>query len=149
MQYLRLFLSIITILVINTFSFSKNVDDKKVVFGKASFYAKSLNNHRTASGERHRSDSLVCAHKSYPFGTLLKVTNLRNGQEVVVKVNDRGPFIKGRIVDLSYRAAKEIGMLNAGVVEVKVEIYQPQEKNPFRNDSTIIINSPIGSIPLN
>jgi rare lipoprotein A len=80
---------------------------------------------------------MVCAHKSYPFGTLLKVTNLRNGEEVIVKVNDRGPFVKGRIVDLSYGAAKKIGIISAGIVEVKVEVYNPSVKNPFEVDSTV------------
>jgi rare lipoprotein A len=116
-----------------------------IVYGKASYYAKSLNNRFTASGERHRSDSLVCAHKSFPFGTLLKVTNLRNGQEVIVKVNDRGPFIKGRIIDLSFRAAKDIGMLSSGVVEVKVEVFHPNENNPFETDSTSTTNAQTGS----
>jgi rare lipoprotein A len=112
-------------------------DGTKVAFGKASYYSKGANRHLTASGERHYSDSMVCAHKSYPFGTLLKVTNLRNGEEVIVKVNDRGPFVKGRIVDLSYGAAKKIGIISAGIVEVKVEVYNPSVKNPFEVDSTV------------
>jgi len=111
-------------------------DGVNVVYGKASYYGKGANRHLTASGERHYSDSMVCAHKSYPFGTLLKVTNLRNGEEVIVKVNDRGPFVKGRIVDLSYGAAKKIGIISAGIVEVKVEVYHPTENNPFESDST-------------
>jgi rare lipoprotein A len=111
-------------------------DGTTVAYGKASYYGKGANRHFTASGERHYSDSMVCAHKSYPFGTLLKVTNLRNGEEVIVKVNDRGPFVKGRIIDLSYGAAKKIGLVPAGIVEVKVEVYHPSENNPFNSDST-------------
>jgi rare lipoprotein A len=122
-----------------------NDGDKHIVYGKASYYGKSSNRRVTASGERHYSDSMVCAHKSYPFGTLLKVTNLRNGEEVIVKVNDRGPFVKGRIVDLSYGAAKKIGIVPAGIVEVKVEVYFPQESNPFNNDTLNTKPSMIGA----
>ena len=68
-------------------------------------------------------DSLTCAHRTYPFGTLLKVTNLNNGKTVVVRVTDRGPFAKGRIIDLSYAAAKQLDMLFAGVATVTVERY--------------------------
>lgn len=100
----------------------------EAAYGKASYYSRSANRHLTSSGERHYSDSMVCAHKYAPFGTLLKVTNLRNGKEVVVKVNDRGPFVKGRLVDVSHGAARELGMLSAGVVEVKVEMYDPNKQ---------------------
>ena len=116
-----------------------------VAFGKASYYGKGANRRFTASGERHYSDSMVCAHKSYPFGTLLKVTNLRNGEEVIVKVNDRGPFVKGRIIDLSYGAAKKIGLVPTGIVEVKVEVFHPNENNPFETDSTSTTNAQTGS----
>ncbi len=89
--------------------------------GKATFYSKRASGARTANGERLHHDSMTCAHRSYPFGTLLRVTNTMNGKEVVVRVNDRGPFIKGRIIDLSWGAAKAIGMLTAGVAPVLVE----------------------------
>lgn len=89
--------------------------------GKASYYAKRATGARTANGERLHHDSLTCAHKRYPFGTLLKVTNLKNNKTVVVRVNDRGPFVRGRIIDLSYGAAREIGLLSAGIVPVEVE----------------------------
>ena len=90
--------------------------------GKASFYAKRATGSRTASGERLHHDSMTCAHRSYPFGTLLKVTNVLNGSQVVVRVNDRGPFRRGRIIDLSWGAAKAIGMISHGVVPVTVEL---------------------------
>jgi rare lipoprotein A len=89
--------------------------------GKASYYSKRATGARTSSGEKLHHDSLTCAHRTYPFGTLLKVTNPGNGKSVVVKVTDRGPFRKGRIIDLSYRAAKEIEMLGQGVAMVAVE----------------------------
>ena len=89
--------------------------------GKASYYSKRATGARTASGERLHHDSMTCAHRTYPFGTLLKVTNPNNGSSVVVRVTDRGPFGHGRIIDLSYGAAKELGMLACGVATVIVE----------------------------
>ena len=90
--------------------------------GKASYYSKKATGARTSSGERLHHDSLTCAHRTYPFGTMLKVTNPKNGKSVVVKVTDRGPFGRGRIIDLSWRAAKELGMLAQGVAMVLVEV---------------------------
>jgi len=88
--------------------------------GKASYYAKGFNGRRTASGERLHPDSLTCAHRTYPFGTKLRVMNPANGRNVVVRVTDRGPFIRGRIIDLSWRAAKELGIIAKGVAMVIV-----------------------------
>ncbi len=141
MSILKFFSFFIVFSIVSFCTLAGANDGVKVAFGKASYYSKSANRHLTASGERHYSDSMVCAHKSYPFGTLLKVTNLRNGEEVIVKVNDRGPFVKGRIIDLSFGAAKKIGIIAAGIVEVKVEVYNPNEKNPFKVDSTSTPNS--------
>lgn len=90
--------------------------------GKASYYSKRATGARTASGARVHHDSMTCAHKYYPFGTMLKVTNLSNKKSVVVKVTDRGPFAKGRIIDLSWGAAKAIGMLSQGIAPVMVEV---------------------------
>lgn len=89
--------------------------------GKASYYSKRATGARSASGQRIHHDSLTCAHRFYPFGTHLKVTNLSNGKSTIVKVIDRGPFGRGRIIDLSWKAAKEIGMIAQGVASVKVE----------------------------
>jgi len=101
--------------------------------GKASFYSKRATGSRTANGERLHHDSLTCAHRKYPFGTLLKVTNVINGKQVVVRVNDRGPYRKGRIIDLSWGAAQAIGMISQGIVPVTVE--KLNETNvPFRFD---------------
>ncbi len=88
--------------------------------GKASFYSRQATGARTSSGERLHHRDFTCAHRTHPFGTLLKVKNLNNGKEVVVRVNDRGPFGRGRIVDLSWGAAKALGMLSQGVVAVEV-----------------------------
>jgi len=88
--------------------------------GKASFYSKKFTGRKTANGERLHHDSLTCAHKTYPFGTLLKVTNPENGVHVIVRVTDRGPYVKGRIIDLSVRAAKELGIIAQGIAPVIV-----------------------------
>ncbi|NPD53642.1 septal ring lytic transglycosylase RlpA family protein [Prevotella sp. PTAC] len=88
--------------------------------GKASYYSKRATGARTSSGERLHHDSLTCAHRTHPFGTRLKVTNPANGKSVIVRVTDRGPFGRGRIIDLSWRAAKELGILVQGVAMVSV-----------------------------
>jgi len=99
--------------------------------GKASFYSKRATGARTANGERLHHDSMTCAHKTYPFGTILRVTNLSNGKDVVVRVTDRGPYRKGRIIDLSWGAAKAIGMISQGVTQVIVERL-PQATIPYK-----------------
>jgi rare lipoprotein A len=88
--------------------------------GKASFYANEFNGRKTASGEKFRNSKLTAAHKTLPFGTKVKVTNLKNGKSVKVKINDRGPFVAGRIIDLSKKAAKKIDMVKEGVGNVKI-----------------------------
>jgi len=93
--------------------------------GKASFYAKRFTGRLTASGERLHHDSLTCAHRTYPFGTMLKVTNPANNKHVIVRVTDRGPYVKGRIIDLSIRAAQELGIIAQGIAPVIVERYNP------------------------
>ena len=99
--------------------------------GLATFYGKKFNNRRTASGEIYRKDSMVCAHRTYAFGTLLRVRCVDNNKEVTVRVIDRGPFRKKRIIDLSYAAAKELDMIRQGVA--KVEIYE-------QKDSLLVVN---------
>jgi peptidoglycan lytic transglycosylase len=77
---------------------------------------------RTASGERFDPAALTAAHRELPFGTRLRVTNLDNGRSVTVRINDRGPFAQGRILDLSFAAARELGMLRSGVARVRIEV---------------------------
>lgn len=91
--------------------------------GMASYYGKNdgYNGARTASGERYDRDSLTAAHRSLPFGTQVRVTNLRNGRSVIVRINNRGPFIRGRIIDVSYAAARELGFVDRGVTQVRVD----------------------------
>ena len=88
--------------------------------GKASYYSDNLSGHKTANGEKYRPSEYTAAHKKLPFGTKVKVTNITNGKSVTVRINDRGPFVAGRIIDLSKVAAKEIGLLSAGVAKVKI-----------------------------
>ena len=90
--------------------------------GIASYYSKGLHGSRTASGERHNRHEMVAAHRSLPFGTKVKVTNLSNGKEVVVKINDRGPFTKGRVIDLSYGAFSKIENPGKGLTKLKLEV---------------------------
>ncbi|MFM2224437.1 MAG: hypothetical protein RJA07_639 [Bacteroidota bacterium] len=90
--------------------------------GIASYYSKQSNGARTASGKILYSDSLVCAHRTLPFGTKIKVTNSKTGKSIIVKVIDRGPFGKGRVVDLSYAAADSLGILRSGLSKVEVYI---------------------------
>jgi len=90
--------------------------------GVASWYGKKFHGRKTASGEKFDMYKLTAAHRSLPFGTKVKVKNLDNGKEVVVRINDRGPFKKGRIIDLSYAAAKKVGMIRAGCARVRITV---------------------------
>jgi len=89
--------------------------------GLASYYARSLQGRRTASGGRYDGRAMTCAHRTHPFGTLLRVTDLENGRSVNVRVTDRGPFAPGRVIDLSLAAARLLGILERGVARVRVE----------------------------
>jgi len=90
--------------------------------GKASFYSDKFHGRETASGEKYDMYALTAAHLSLPFGTQVKVTNLWNGKSVIVRINDRGPFAEGRIIDVSKQAAVDLQMVVAGVVDVEVEV---------------------------
>jgi rare lipoprotein A len=90
--------------------------------GIASFYGRDFHGRPTATGERFNSEAMTAAHRSLPFGTRVRVTNTRNGRSVVVRINDRGPYIRGRVIDLSTGAARIIGMIGSGVAPVKIEV---------------------------
>ena len=91
-------------------------------YGKASFYSvKSNKGTVTASGEKLSDTKLTAAHRTLPFGTMVKVTNLSNGRSTVVKITDKGPFISGRVIDVSVAAAKSLGFVEKGVTKVKLE----------------------------
>lgn len=89
--------------------------------GQASWYGAKHQGKPTASGERFDQNALTAAHRQLPFGTRVQVTHLGNGRQVTVRINDRGPFTKGRIIDLSRRAAEQLGMLRQGVAPVRIE----------------------------
>jgi len=90
--------------------------------GVASYYAGSWHGRRTASGERFDMHELTAAHRTLPFGTRVRVTNLNNGREVIVRINDRGPWKKKRVIDVSYAAARKLGMIGPGTAKVRLDI---------------------------
>lgn len=95
--------------------------------GKASFYADKFEGRTTASGEKYRHNKLTAAHRTLPFGTEVKVTNLSNNKSVTVRVNDRGPFVKGRIIDLSKSAAQKLNFIRQGTADVRLEIVSVED----------------------
>lgn len=92
--------------------------------GQASFYAMKYHYKKTASGERLDQHAFTAAHKILAFGTKVKVTNLKNGKSVFVKINDRGPFVKGRVIDLTQAAFRKIGNMESGVINVNIEVVE-------------------------
>ena len=98
--------------------------------GLASYYGPGFNGKRTAGGERFNMHALTAAHRTIPFGTMVKVTNLANGKSVAVRITDRGPFVGGRIIDLSRAAARAIDMIGPGTAKVRVTVMRPPEKVP-------------------
>jgi len=104
-------------------STTSSVENKgKIIYMVSSYYGTKFHGRQTSNGEIFDMYKLTCAHKTLPFNTKLKVTNEDNGKYVIVRVNDRGPFIQGRDLDLSYAAAREIDLIAEGVKKVKVEI---------------------------
>ena len=112
----RLFATTLALLTLATGCASSTSD------GLASYYADKYQGHKTASGERFDTARLTAAHRTLPFGTKVRVTNLDNGRSVVVRLNDRGPVVSGRVIDMSPAAAKQLDMLRAGVARVKLEV---------------------------
>lgn len=90
--------------------------------GSASYYAAKFNGRRTASGERFDNNEMTAAHRTLPFGSLVRVTNPANGRSVVVRINDRGPFTRGRLIDVSRAAAEELGMVARGHADVELAL---------------------------
>jgi rare lipoprotein A len=97
----------------------------KKVYNKASYYLRAFHGRKTANGEFYNKNDFTCAHRYYRFNTLLKITNIRNNKSVIVRVNDRGPFSKKRIIDLSEAAAHSIDMIQRGVIAVKITMIHP------------------------
>jgi|Deesub1362A_J573_1020465.scaffolds.fasta_scaffold00004_164 rare lipoprotein A len=142
----RYLLFVLTLLLISACATTGYDGSRRKGYAIASWYGPGFHGKLTASGERYNMYALTCAHKSLPFGTKLKVTNVVNGKSTVVVVNDRGPFVRGRDLDLSYAAAKKIGLIGPGTAKVKVEYlgridryrkyvkrasYNPAKKGPF------------------
>jgi len=109
---------------------------KHTLTGQASYYGSQYTTKRhTANGDVFNKNAYTAAHKTLPFGTIVKVTNLRNNKTVTVKINDRGPFVKGRVIDLTPVAARDINMIKSGTVPVKLKIVsmpQPTKKKRKR-----------------
>lgn len=102
--------------------------------GRASYYADEFNGRKTSNGEVFDMNELTAAHRSLPFHTKVKVTNLDNGRSVTVRINDRGPFVEGRIIDLSLAGAKAIGMVGTGTAPVRLEVVEfgPDTSKPAK-----------------
>ena len=111
------------ILTIICFCLAVAASAQDTIRGNASYYADKFHGRRMAGGGRYHKDSMTCAHLKFPFGTMLKVRNPKNGKEVVVKVTDRGPFTKRFIIDLSRAAATELGIIRAGFSMVEITPY--------------------------
>ncbi len=97
-------------------------DHPQVQIGIASYYGSKFHKKRTANGEIFNMYKVSAAHKTYPLGTKVKVTNMKNGQSIKLTINDRGPYVKGRIIDLSYKAARKIGFVNQGTTKVRIDV---------------------------
>jgi len=101
---------------------TRNEQPIKTLYGVASWYGREYHGRRTASGEIFDMNAYTAAHRTLPFGTLVRVTSLRTGRQTVVRINDRGPFKRGRDIDLSYGAARALGIVELGVEKVRIEI---------------------------
>jgi len=126
---MRIFKGFLCVLIFFTLVECSSVPEKRdsnwigyTESGKASYYAMKFQSKKTASGELYDRAKKTAAHKKLPFGTKVKVTNIENSKSVIVKINDRGPFVKDRIVDLSSSAFSRLANLGAGVIEVKIEV---------------------------
>jgi rare lipoprotein A len=122
-KYFKTFILFFVTLHCNIFTvYSQEVEIGKTFKGSASYYSLRFSGRKTASGERLNNKDFTCAHAYLPFGTMIEVENPLNGKWVVVRVNDRGPFSKQRILDLTFEAAKKIGMIQKGIIKVNAKI---------------------------
>ena len=113
--------------------------------GKASFYNHRFHGRKTSSGEAYHRDSLTCAHRTLPFGTMLLVKNLKNDKSVIVKVTDRGPHHKNRLIDLSHEAAEKIDMVRQGVATVEIKEWKFSLSVPFLSFDKSRLSLPVVS----
>jgi rare lipoprotein A len=128
---IRIFRGFLCVLIFFTFLDCSGVQTKRdshwlgyTQSGKASYYSMKFQSKKTASGELYDNTKKTAAHKKLPFGTKVKVTNIKNRKSIIVKINDRGPFVEGRIIDLSGSAFSRIAKLSAGVIRVRIEVIQ-------------------------
>ena len=108
--------------------------------GKASWYGTTAHGKLTANGEIYNRYALTAAHKGLPFGTVVRVHNLQNGKHVLVRINDRGPFVQGRIVDVSFKAAQVLDMVHTGIVPVHLEIISCRQGELFNDDNAFYVH---------
>ena len=97
-------------------------DVARVITGEASWYGPGFYGNRTANGEIYRQGTMTAAHRTLPFGTKVRVTNLWNGRSAVIRINDRGPFVAHRVIDLGHGAASTLGLISSGIAEVRLEV---------------------------
>ena len=97
-------------------------DVVRVITGEASWYGPGFYGNYTANGEIYRQGTMTAAHRTLPFGTKVRVTNLRNGRSAVIRINDRGPFVDHRVLDLGHGAASSLGLISSGIAQVKLEV---------------------------
>ena len=107
-----------------TLKTSSNVKNRKVMTGVSSFYAEDFHGKLTANGEVYDMYGLTAAHKTLPLNTIVRVTNIENNKSLILRINDRGPYVKGRILDCSYGAAKKLEFVNQGTTKVKIEVIE-------------------------
>lgn len=117
----------------------KRAQSSEVLSGKASWYGKDFHNKATASGLAYDMHTFTAAHRTLPMGTIIRVTDQNNGKDVMVCVTDRGPFIKGRIIDMSYAAAHEIGLDKRGVGKVQLEVVSDEHGTPLQKDQAYFV----------
>lgn len=118
----------------------KRAQNSEALTGKASWYGKDFHNKATASGLAYDMHTFTAAHRTLPIGTIVKVTDQNNGKSVMVCVTDRGPFIKGRIIDVSYAAARELGLDKRGVGKVALEVVSDEHGAPLKKDQAYYIS---------
>jgi rare lipoprotein A len=119
--------------------YTPRIDDDYSEKGLASWYSYPKGTRRTATGEPFDPDQLTAAHKTLPLPCMVEVTNLENGRKLKVRVNDRGPFVKGRIIDLSKRAAEKLGFDGKGLVKVKVKFLGPAKIAEAASDDVVML----------
>ena len=126
---------------------SKQTKTRPYQVGTASWYGEFFDGKMTASGEDYDMYDLTAAHPTLPLGSYVKVTNLRNGRAVVVKVNDRGPIVQGRIIDLSYGAAQVLNFQQRGLQKVRLDIVKPGTRHHRALLQTVAANHPVAKLP--